>query len=477
MPAPRDRLRPRFQPEGLEQRIALAFDIAVIAATTTDSQSVLVDYTISGDTTPASVPLGIYRSADASFSASSDQLVGGLLLSGSQLTVGDHEISIPIPDGLVIDPSRKFVLAVADPANTVAETNEGNNVASFKKLLVGVVTHGAEPSGTLPFWVGEMATTLQGEGYDAAIPFNWAAASNQANPTIVPQQAGLLTNQVIAAAGGLTIGANDVVDVHMIGFGRGAGVVTLAGANLGNVGVPTPLASGFLKLTLLDPHPARNDGFVAESASTGPFGRLSLRAYRNFQSKAQDPALTIPANADYAEAIYQRTPYDRVNDPVSGEGYFNPWGSVPIGGNTAVTSYFDITPLASSHTAVRQYYQQIVAPNLGLGGATFPFAPNPVPSSTPVTPAMETGRTDHRGYLYELNRLRKGTNSIQTARHLLDNISGINQQALGGRLTAASNQLNRFVGYVQANSGRSILIPVAEGLSATARYLKMGLNA
>lgn len=477
MSAPRDRLRPRFLPESLEQRIAPAFDIAVVGATTTDSQSVVVNYKITGDTVPASVPLGIYRSLDSSFSSTSDQLLAGVQITGSDLSVGDHQITIPVSGGLTIDPSRKFVLAVADPANAVTETDNGNNVANFRKLLIGVVTHGTEATGVAPAWVGQMANTLQGENYDATIAFDWASASAQAVSGIVPQQAARLTNQIVATEAGLPVGPNDVVDVHLIGFSRGASVVALASAGLANAGIPVPLASGYVKLTLLDPHPSRNDGFRNESASEGPMGRLALKSYRNFQAATNDPALTVPANADYAEVLYQRTQYDQVFPPVSPEAYFNPWGSVPVGGNAAVTSYYDITPLTLSHSAVRQFYQETVVPNLGLGGDTLPFDPGGTPPTVQLTAALEAGNETGRGNLYELDRLRKGTTSIQTARHLLNDLSQINKQALGGKLTAAAGRLNRFITYVQANSGRKIQAPVAQGLIAAARLFQAELGA
>ena len=84
-----------------------------------------------------------------------------------------------------------------------------------------------------------------------------------------------------------------MVDVHLIGHSRGGDVVSLA-AGLLNRFAP-PLAGGFLELTLLDPHPARNGPVAYYSSSTGPIGALARQEFVAFQAATNDPPLVIPA--------------------------------------------------------------------------------------------------------------------------------------------------------------------------------------
>ena len=91
---------------------------------------------------------------------------------------GGSPSTINLAGEMRIAPARVHVLVVADPDNVIDEgAFEDNNTASFRKLALGVVTHGVQTSGTLPPWVTAMAAALGVKGYDDTIAFDWAAAS------------------------------------------------------------------------------------------------------------------------------------------------------------------------------------------------------------------------------------------------------------------------------------------------------------
>ena len=80
--------------------------------------------------------------------------------------------------GLPIDPAHPHVLAVADPGGLVAESDEADNLASFRTFVIGAVAHGLEFTPGTPAWIGTMTDSLRNEGYDAAIPFDWSSTSS-----------------------------------------------------------------------------------------------------------------------------------------------------------------------------------------------------------------------------------------------------------------------------------------------------------
>ena len=123
--------------EGLEQRLAMSASTAaapaiqMISATTTDSKSVTIDYTVN-QTPDAATPLqfGIYRSSTGSplrairwwrrsrwprrigVGTGRDKLDQ----NGQPATaVGTHQVTLPLAQGLPPFPEKPYVLVVADP--------------------------------------------------------------------------------------------------------------------------------------------------------------------------------------------------------------------------------------------------------------------------------------------------------------------------------------------------------------------------
>jgi hypothetical protein len=374
------RLKPAI--EGLESRSLLTAtlpDIAMVSATTSDSRSVTFDYAISGAAVDQPITFAVYRSATSQVSPGA-QVVGSVVVnppgpggptldtSGNPATaVGEHEITVALPGELPPLPGEPYVVVSAHPAQTVAESNTANDTASFRTYVIGVITHGGvQPKSWKvggPPWEHQMAMSLRAQGYDAVIPFNWVAESNHAGAAA--HQAPRLVKEILATASEFPAGAP--VDLHLIGHSEGTVVNSMAVQLLNKTNQWTPgLKAGYLKMTMLDPHPANNGGFTPQySVSNGLMGVIARDEINAFQSKAKDPPVFVPANVRDAEVFYQHTP---VRDSGgSNNGLYNLWGRVPVLGTA---SYFNLTAPGISHSGkfgVQDWYEDNVVPTLGTG--------------------------------------------------------------------------------------------------------------
>jgi hypothetical protein len=126
------------------------------------------------------------------------------------------------------------------------------------------------------------------------------------------------------------------------------------------------LKAGYLKMTMLDPHPASNSRPGPQySVSNGLLGEIARGEINAFQSKAKDPPVFVPADVQDAEVFYQHTPVQVSGG--SNHGIYNLWGQVPVLGNA---SYFNLTAPGISHAGkfgVQNWYEDNVVPTLGTG--------------------------------------------------------------------------------------------------------------
>ena len=324
------------------------------------------------------VRFGVYRSADDRLDAS-DLLIGSVPVSaagGGAPTldaagrpagdVGRHTMSLALDDGLPPNPERPFVLVVADPEDAVAESDEADNTASFRKHVLGVVTHGGiQPEDWIygPAWQLRMGNNLRAEGYDHVIAFNWVSESR--TPGAAVKQVPRLFRVILAAASRFP--ASDPLDLHLIGHSEGTVINSLAALRLRDEAPPS-LEAGYLKVTMLDPHAANNAVAGQQySVSNGLLGWYAKMSIDRFQARAADPAVLVPANVDDAEVFYQHTP---VSEAQSNAGIYNLWGQVPVHGPA---HYFDITGPGISHSGtfgVHDWYRLNIVPTLG-DGSTF----------------------------------------------------------------------------------------------------------
>jgi hypothetical protein len=384
----RPQARAPFRPtvEALEERVALsAADVQLLSATTPDSHKVTFTYAVTGDL--ASFTARVYRSADAHFDAATDRPAGPAFTVTPAAGSGAHTEAVELSQ----DAARPYVLVVADPGGDLAESAEGNNTASFRKHLVGVVTHGF--SLTPSVWPGQMAAALQAQGrYDVAFAYDWSRLSSLPLPGLSTLAAKQLAQRIVVTAANLGLGAGDVVDLHLIGHSRGTAVNSLALGQLARweaAGLLSPaLRGGWVRETMLDPHVATNLGpyaaGVAQVLGGGGTSSVGFFSYRPsplgqslalgvlaFQEAARDPLPSFGANVDQPEVFYQQTltgalpaaadPFDR---------YVNVWGLSPammeaLGLNASGRAIVavDLTGQAS-HYMLPLYYLAFVVPTL-----------------------------------------------------------------------------------------------------------------
>jgi hypothetical protein len=232
-----------------------------------------------------------------------------------------------------------------------------------------------------------MAGSLRAEGYDAVIPFNWVFASD--TPGAAAGQGVRLAAMIDRTAAAFP--ASAPVDLQLISHSEGAVVNSQAVLRLNQDGWPSNLASGYLEMTMLDPHAASNATPGPQySVSHGVLGWIARDMIDNYQSRASDPPVIVPPNVDAAEVFYQHTPIGQAEG--SNAGIYNLWGQVPIRGQA---HYFDLTAAGMSHIGkfgVPEWYQLNVVPTLGDGA---PFL-----RSIALTGAQDAGavRTGAPGY-------------------------------------------------------------------------------
>ncbi|WP_422929449.1 Ig-like domain-containing protein [Singulisphaera sp. PoT] len=368
----------RLMPESLELRLALSATPAVVmgSATTKDSHGVTIDYNV---TTPpdAQHPLmfSVYRSADATLSAD-DTPVGSetLVLPGQGTAtlddsgqvasaVGHHQLTIPLPDGLPLNPEHPYVLVTAN-APQALESGDTSATASFRVYTIGVVTHGGIQNTSWkngPPWQLQTAYLMQTEGYDEVLPFNWVQYSNTAGDAV--KQVPRLYSQLMKLVDRFPSDA--VVDLHLIGHSEGTMINSQLLLKLGK-DMPSQLQTGWIENTLLDPHSANTGGPGTQYSVAGnPLGWIAKGLLDSYQSKAKDPLVVVPDFVDQAQVFYQQTPASK--DHGTNGHIYNLWGQVPVKGKA---DYFNLTAAGATHsgkTGVSVWYMKNVAPYLGDG--------------------------------------------------------------------------------------------------------------
>lgn len=399
-------------------------DVVTNFATETNGTQLAVTYEIRGSLPEKSFHLALYRSATNVFTpadvtnqpnAKTVEIDSHLLLTGADLKLGTHRKTITIVgDGLSIDPSHPYVLAVADPEHVLNEIRTDNNQAHFRKYVVAGVVHGfietnTQGTGT-PEWETQMVDSLKAQAYDVVFPWNWAALS----ATIAPNQTvlagkgmyGELLNQILNDLPG-TFGIHDVIDIHMIGHSRGTVVISQVLINLEHrSGFGAGLRLGYVKMTMLDPHPDKP--VVQSSDSNDGLGNNAVLVTTFFQQHAPDPDVVVPAIVNQAEVFYQHTAVSKMTDKNDfAERTLNLWGQVPVKLEPKpapiTVHYYDLTNVSMpsgalvGHTEVHDWYQTFVVPTLHNATA-FPFTPTrqnkadiAITTSTNVSSPVQVG--------------------------------------------------------------------------------------
>ncbi len=205
-----------------------------------------------------------------------------------------------------------------------------------------------------------MARSLQAEGYDRVIAFNWVAQSGY--PGAAVKQVPRLTRMVLDAAGDFP--PDEPVDLQFIGHSEGAVINTQAIVRIEKAADPR-IDAGYLEDTLLDPHAANPDFPGRQYSTGGPIGWIAKLAIDKYQARARDPLVFVPKGVDSAQVFYQQTPAD--HDHGSNAGIYNLWGQVPVKGEA---SYYNLTQAGKVHSgnqSVYAWYEHRVVPTLGNG--------------------------------------------------------------------------------------------------------------
>ncbi len=312
--------RPRIRLclEQLEARLVLSSSpIEMNFATTTDSRTISVNYTITGNSLAGqNVSFNIYRSPTYN-SLGGAQLIGIATIPGSDssdLSVGTHtgiKLSLTSPNGQAVtaltpNTALPFIVVVA---------NVDGSSASFETHVLGVIAHGLDFDLTsilldqVPAWETQMAVGLQAHGgYEVVLPFNWVRLSVLPSPIAVQIASNQLASEVIAEANQLASQhPGDVVDINFIGHSRGTVVISHVLQDLVATTDPA-LKGGYMQMTLLDPHPA-NPAFSPFSAATFlPQASDIVSLVFIFEALTLDPQVAVPSNADQVQEFDEQTP-------------------------------------------------------------------------------------------------------------------------------------------------------------------------
>ena len=425
-------------PESLEARLVMSAAatslpaIQVLSATTTNSKSVTVDYQVNQPLdTSSPTQLGIYRSSNDQFDAASDSLVatvtlaspGGSAPAGQNVitvdqtglaatSVGTHEVTIPLAQGLPPFPEKPYVLVVANPGSPTA-TTQPEQTASFRVYTIGIVTHGGIQDTSWkhgPPWELETAYLMKHEGFDSVIAYNWVNQSS--TPGAAIKQSPRLARMILTAASKAPAG--DPVDLELIGHSEGTVVNAYALVKLESEMTPQ-LASGYIDDTpILDPHAANNSIPGQQMSFAGALGGLARVIVTNYQSSAKDPAAFVPAIVDQAQVFFQHS------QATSGEIY-NLWGQVPVKSNGPLVHYYNLTDMGATHsgkTGVNYWYRDFIAPTLGYQSPLVQELQLNGQIADPV-PATATSAIDQRRIQKESSEPMDGpyaaVNAVQTA--------------------------------------------------------------
>jgi hypothetical protein len=341
-------------------------DIIMHSARAEDSRSVTLDYEIANTDLHQALDFNIYRTATDQFDITNQPVfVGTVTIPAAQTTLlsqGMHtDVQLALPGGIPIDPHHPFVQVVANPLCTILESDGDkpavqsgatNNVSSFQKHAIAVVVHGYEIDGRFPSdWVNPMDTALYSLGYAVLPPLDWASDSRKANPTLIYTDAQRLADEIKSAAESYP--SDQPVDLFVIGHSRGAVLSDIALQDLAEQTIPQ-LDAGYIRLDMIDPHPAVNYADHKLYSASPILGWLPELVLIDFQKKAQDPEPYFPANVNIGADYYQNTNYNQLPFP---ENVLNLWGEPSVAGAAVDVPW---TGPGIGHTEIHEKYRNEV---------------------------------------------------------------------------------------------------------------------
>lgn len=333
-------------------------------ATTVDAESIRIRYTAGPGLAGQPIRLTACRATIQTLQKCEGPLtkpIGVETLSApAQLAPGPHEETILRGRVLAPDTAMPYVIVVGEAAGETSQTY-------FKKWMLGVVVHGFTFKRMLVAatavdedlasdvrewlfrdekpqeWQNAMVQSLEKIAcYDSqTFAFSWQFASTLESRVALHENAVRLYDEIGRHAIDMVHQHfGDVVDVHLIGHSRGTIIASEVLKEWKDRPAPG-LEGSYVRVTLLDPHPA-NNAIRQQEDVYFPDDSLSAQAlygwvhakYRVTQDQIQDPMIELPGGIGIreAEVWFQHT---RVKDilaapeyrdadlPISG---FNLWG-------------------------------------------------------------------------------------------------------------------------------------------------------
>jgi len=460
---PRRGFRPAIHPLDSRQLLSTAgagLDLALTGFETVEGDRVEISYEVRSASkgrsaaTDTGFEIGLFRSADERFDPEEDRPIGS---ATAPLASGSGTVAITAPEGLRPDPSRPFVIAVADPSGVITETSESNNSVSIRKRVIGVVTHGGIQSSSFPpGWAVATTEAVRAQGYDAVFTYTWAGESR--TPGAATKQGPRLANALRHAS--RLFPEDEPVDLHLIGHSQGTVVNSQALVSLERL-TTAQLAAGSIRLTMLDPHAANNDAPGQHDVASGLDGRLANAIIRDFQRRARDPIVFVPGNVDFAEVYYQHTPASLGG---ANGGLYNIHGQAPVPGGAV---HCDLTGPGLGHQSlegVPGWFLLNVVPTLSDGSTGFVC-----PSAMTARVASGTAGATPGGWLVADDESLRVTGTAQpeaTVRLLVEPLEGPGFMVIGEAVADASGAWAIEAQAVPIGPSRLLvrgLVPAGEG--------------
>jgi hypothetical protein len=266
-------------------------------------------------------------------------------------------------------------------------------------------------------------------------------------------------NEIQTAIQLMNVSPTDVIDTHWIGHSRGAVVNGQALAAMAQNGtMSASMAGGWVKMTMLDPHPAKNgaNGPLCSFDSQSQFGWLLYTACAAFQAVAQDPDAVFPIRVNQPEVYFQHTLYAAA--PLS-ERFINLWGVSDI-----LADSHDWTHDGIGHAEIPDAYRIAEIEPLSLSTI----------SASGLAGASKSGdialRTDETDKLFP-----DYVDNAGMAQSLIAKLAAAHDALNRGNLAASRGVLFAFLDEVKAQRGVHIKADAADLFIAAANSILSSL--
>lgn len=422
-----------------------------IVATSLDwnTSTSTIDYTyeVKDADLPGAATGGLYWSSDDTLDPSDTLAIAQPFDLGTQQDT--YSESVSFSDMNVSPSDAEYLLLVLDPDAVIDESDEDNNllVEALPIYKLGAVAHGLQLFGEYAGWIEGMATKLRSNNdYVDAITYHWESESHALAANMTYWASSEMASQVDAAIAKAVNeqGIITPIDVHLIGHSRGAIVVGLVAEQLKATGI------GDIEVTMLDPHPARNQFPQLYSVPPTPIGWFTEAGVMAAQEVMQDPDPI--ANVTFANSYYQQTPALLTQNPIEA-GFINLWGASSVAGATSTPP----TGIGMGHSEVHEWYLDSLE---STSATSAPLLLEKTPSLAQRSPVSATSEVD---VLYP-----QFVNSRSVASEMIAYLAATQSAYETQDYFAATRNLHNLARLVEAQREQHITPAIAEFFVSTA---------